>query len=301
MKKYLDNWDELNDEQKKLAEKEFRGSPGLNAAVVHPAAKFLEKHNWVKIDRFIDQNMANLFYHHVQLSAGRLNWMEEHLSKDDINSEIWGTFGDTQAPGDFSLYGAPIFDTLLSLSLTQMQTLTAKDLVPTYSYHRFYTTGTELKRHSDRPSCEISTSLCLGYDVSNVDASKYPDWDWPMFVKETDGTEVPVHMKPGDMIIYKGCEIEHWREPFWGKNHAQVFLHYNEKGGQYDIPYDGRPMLGLPNEFQSPEAIKKKTDLELKREEVKEIETSGQGGAGKADEKEEAKETVVPYPKKVIY
>ena len=60
-------------------------------------------------------------------------------------------------------------------------------------------------------------------------------------------------------------------------------------------------MLGLPNEFQSPEAIKKKTDLELKREEVKEIETSGQGGAGKADEKEEAIETVVPYPKKVIY
>ena len=42
MKKYIDNWDELNDEQKKLAEKEFRGSPGLNAAVVHPAAKFLE-------------------------------------------------------------------------------------------------------------------------------------------------------------------------------------------------------------------------------------------------------------------
>ena len=31
----------------------------------------------------------------------------------------------------------------------------------------------------------------------------------------------------GDMIVYRGCEIEHWREKFEGNNHAQVFLHYN--------------------------------------------------------------------------
>ena len=138
-----------------------------------------------------------------------------------------------------------------------MQTLTGKELVPTYSYHRLYTTGTELKRHSDRPSCEISTTLCLGYDVSNVDASKYPDWDWPMFIKEKNGNEVPVHMKPGDMIIYRGCELEHWREPYWGKNHAQVFLHYNEKGGQYDIPNDGRPILGMPATYRNEKAVEK--------------------------------------------
>jgi hypothetical protein len=71
-----------------------------------------------------------------------------------------------------------------------------------------------------------------------------------MFVKEKNGKEIPVHMKPGDMIIYRGCELEHWREPYWGKNHAQVFLHYNEKGGQYDIPNDGRPILGMPASFR---------------------------------------------------
>ena len=248
MKKYIDNWEELTDEQKKKAEEQYKGDPGLNPNVVHPAAKFFEEHDWVKIDKFIDQNMSNLLYHHVQLSAGRLNWMEENVGKDNVNNEIWGTFGDTQAPGDFSLYGAPIFDTLLSLSLEQIQTLTAKELVPTYSYHRLYTTGTELKKHKDRESCEISTTICLGYDASNIDANTYPDWNWPMYVKEKDGTEVCIHMKPGDMIIYKGCEIEHWREPFWGKNHAQVFLHYNEKDGKYNTLYDGRPMLGLPKE-----------------------------------------------------
>ena len=259
MKNIISNWDELTDQQKKDAEEKYKGDPGLNPAVVHPAAKFFEEHRWVKIDKFIDSNMCNLLYHHIQLETARLNYYDEN----DIpySKEIDGEFTDTQAPGDFSKYGDPIMDTLLSLSLEQMQTLTGKELVPTYSYHRLYTNGTELKKHSDRPSCEISTTLCLGYDVSNVDANKYPDWDWPMFIKEKDGTEMPVHMKPGDMIIYRGCELKHWREPFWGNNHAQVFLHYNEKDGQYNIPNDGRPILGMPHTFKSEEADRKNDNI----------------------------------------
>ena len=255
MKNIILNWDELTDLQKKDAEEKYKGTSGLNPAVVHPAAKFFEEHRWVKIDKFIDQNMANLLYHHVQLEAARLNYYDEN----DIpySKEIDGEFTDHQAPGDFSKYGDPIMDTLLSLSLEQMQTLTGKELVPTYSYHRLYTKGTELKKHSDRPSCEISTTICLGYDVKNVDASTYPDWDWPMFIKEKNGTEIPIHMKPGDMIIYRGCELQHWREPLWGNNHAQVFLHYNEKGGQYDIPNDGRPLLGMPATYRDKTAVEK--------------------------------------------
>jgi len=259
MKKIIKNWDELTDEQKKKAEEQYKGDPGLNPSVVHPAAKFFEEDRWVKIDKFIDRNMANLLYHHTQLEAARLNYYEEN--NISYFKEVDGTFTDSQALGDFSKYGDPIMDTLLSLSLEQMQTLTGKELVPTYSYHRLYTTGTELKRHSDRPSCEISTTICLGYDVSNVDANTYPDWDWPMFVKENSGNEIPVHMKPGDMIIYRGCELEHWREPFWGKNHAQLFLHYNEKNGPYDIPNDGRPILGMPGSLRSKESVERNENI----------------------------------------
>ena len=50
----------------------------------------------------------------------------------------------------------------------------------------------------------------------------------------------------GDMVIYKGCELEHWREPFEGNNHAQVFLHYNIKNGRYNNKFDGREVLGVP-------------------------------------------------------
>jgi len=266
MKKYIGNWEQLTDEQKKQAEKQFRGTAGLNSAVVHPAAKFFEENKWVKIDNFIDSNMANLLYHHTQLETARLNWYEENNIQ--THKDIHGTFTDKQAPGDFSKYGDAIMDTLLSLSLEQMHTLTGYNLTPTYSYHRLYTKGTELEIHKDRPSCEISTTLCLGYDNSNIDVSKYPDWDWPLFIKEKNGDETPIHMKPGDMIIYRGCELKHWREPYWGKNHAQVFLHYNEKNGQYDIPNDGRPILGMSSTFRTEQSIEKNESLNVTENKV---------------------------------
>tara|TARA_Y100001972_G_scaffold126702_1_gene181232 strand:+ start:231 stop:1079 length:849 start_codon:yes stop_codon:yes gene_type:complete len=264
MNKQIANWDSLSDEDKDKAQKLLKGQPGLNPAVVHPAAKFFEENGWVKIEKYINLDMANLLYHHVQLEAKRLSWFED--SALEVDDAIHGTFADHQAPGDFSKYGDPIFDALLSLGTEKMNELTGKELVPTYSYHRLYTQGTELTRHKDRPSCEISTTLCIGYDNSNVDASRYPDWDWPMYVGPISGEMgtpgTPIHMKPGDMLIYRGDLVEHWREPLLGNNHAQVFLHYNEKEGQYDIPYDGRPLLGLPSTFRSKESMKKADEAE---------------------------------------
>ena len=57
-----------------------------------------------------------------------------------------------------------------------------------------------------------------------------------------------VNLKPGDMLIYSGCELEHWREEFTGKDCAQVFLHYNKASSKIakENLYDKRPFLGLP-------------------------------------------------------
>ena len=117
MKKIISNWDTLTDTQKKEAEAKFKGDPGLNPAVVHPAAKFFEEHRWVKIDKFIDSNMCNLLYHHTQLETARLNYYDE--TGVNYNKDIEGSFGDPQAPGDFSKYGDPIMDTLLALVNTK--------------------------------------------------------------------------------------------------------------------------------------------------------------------------------------
>ena len=42
MNNAIANWDTLSDEEKKKATDLLKGQPGLNAATVHPAAKFFE-------------------------------------------------------------------------------------------------------------------------------------------------------------------------------------------------------------------------------------------------------------------
>jgi hypothetical protein len=56
---------------------------------------------------------------------------------------------------------------------------------------------------------------------------------------------------PGDILIYRGDKLEHWRERFKGNTCVQVFLHYNDLNGPYkdSLKYDSRPFLGIPKYF----------------------------------------------------
>jgi alkylated DNA repair dioxygenase AlkB len=111
-------------------------------------------------------------------------------------------------------------------------------LIETYAYTRLYKNGDELKRHIDRKSCELSATLNIGGDP------------WPIHIDLTGGRNkvgTKIDLKPGDLLVYKGCEHEHWREVFKGKKCLQIFLHYNPKRGKNSQKYDGRPFLGIPD------------------------------------------------------
>ena len=150
-------------------------------------------------------------------------------------ADEWGRWDDSQVPGTYSHYSDLVMEVLLQQMKPLMEIETQTSLIETYSYARIYKKGDELKKHKDRPSCEISCTMNLGGEM------------WPIFL---DGKEVLLN--PGDMLIYRGSETEHWREPFTGNNCAQVFLHYNEKNGKFNDTnkYDGRPFLGLPTWFK---------------------------------------------------
>ena len=192
---------------------------------------------WIKFDGFLNRDMADFLYGYVLLSKRRLE-VEKENDLSETHQHMYGTFNDSQALGDYSKYGDLVFDTLLIGKTKQLSEITQINLVPQYSYHRLYTKGTELERHRDRESCEISVTLCLGYESH---------YDWPIWFEEKNGEKISVTLNPGDMVIYKGVELDHWREPFQGNNHAQVFLHYNDKNGPYGHQkFDGREVLGVP-------------------------------------------------------
>jgi len=163
------------------------------------------------------------------------------LKNNEINlaNPFIGNRVDKQIPGAYSKYADWAMETLLIYMIPIMKAKTGLDLIPTYSYTRLYEKGNTLHRHKDRPSCEISTTLHLGGDP------------WPIFldpsgadnilsgretttiVKPEAPKGVRVDLKVGDMLIYSGCELEHWREPFEGNICSQVFLQYNHANGPF--------------------------------------------------------------------
>ena len=159
-------------------------------------------------------------------------------------TDYFGVWNDQQIPETYSHYSDIVMETLLQKVKPMTEKESGVKLTETYSYARIYKKGDELKRHKDRYSCEISTTMNLGGD------------DWPIFL-EPSGEEgkkgVEVNLKPGDMLMYRGCDLEHWREPFKGKDCGQVFLHYNDASGKdaESNKYDGRPMIGLPAYFKT--------------------------------------------------
>ena len=177
----------------------------------------------------ISYELANFCFNYFLLKRDTVKFAYDNSLVSQ--SEFLGKFNDPQVPNSYAHYGDFVMETLMMKLLPLMKQKTELDLIPTYSYARIYEKGNELKKHKDRPSCEISTTLNLGGDL------------WPIFV---DNKKIELNV--GDMLIYRGCELEHWREIFEGNLCGLVFLHYNDINGPYSIEnfYYKRPMLGLP-------------------------------------------------------
>jgi len=150
---------------------------------------------------------------------------------------------DDQITNSFSYYSALCFETLAQTLLPKMEDVTGKSLYPTYAYARIYYNGAEMTRHTDRPSCEYSTTVCISNDP------EFGPWD--IWFKSLDGKEFPIWLEPGDALVYKGDILEHWRNPYGGERQCQAFLHYVDKFGKYrDYKYDRRPYIGLPASYK---------------------------------------------------
>jgi len=203
-----------------------------------------KKDNFCVIEKAISTDLATFLYNYFS--------MQKQVYDTCINARYISPFEtmigyyespNEQIPNTYSQYANMAFETLLLKLQPVMEKTTGLKLYPNYTYARIYKPGDELKRHKDRFSCEISTTLNLGGDK------------WPIFIEpsQKEGMKgVSVNLQPGDMLVYKGNILEHWREPFKGKDCAQVFLHYNNsktKGSKENM-FDKRPHLGLPSWFK---------------------------------------------------
>jgi hypothetical protein len=131
--------------------------------------------------------------------------------------------GDEQIPNAKArLEHEIIFETLQERLWPAIEQLVGEELYPTYAYARLYSNGDVLEAHKDRPACEVSVTIQLG---------RSHHYAWPIYMggKRYD-------MAEGDAVVYKGCDIEHWRNVCDGPPNyysGQVFIHFVRKNGSY--------------------------------------------------------------------
>jgi hypothetical protein len=212
-----------------------------------------KKNGYIIIKKAISEELATFVYEyfllkrHVVITFMRSKHIPDH-------TDFVGTWADSQVYGTYSHYSDIAMETLLMKVKPIMEEKTKLKLIPNYSYARIYKKGDILHRHKDRFSCEISTTLNLGGNP------------WPIFInpnkkegksttkgyKASKSKGVKVILSPGDMLVYRGNILEHWRDKFEGENCGQVFLHYNDINtpGATENIFDRRPHLGLPASFK---------------------------------------------------
>ena len=147
------------------------------------------------------------------------------------------------------------------------------ELVETYSYTRTYDRGAYLKSHTDRPSCEVSATICLDY--KSDDNTPWKIWvqndrnyiddaihDQPSLFeisqKPVIGKRkgcVAVSLEIGDVLLYQGPNIPHWRDTFLGDYSSHMFLHFiNANSCMNGIPEFKQPK-SAPNQRQQTSAF----------------------------------------------
>ena len=209
-----------------------------------------KKNKYTVLKNAIPPELAEFVYQYFlnKREVARFLFDQKYISPF---TEYYGVWNDEQVPNTYSHYSDIAMETLLQQVKPVMEKHTGIKLSETYSYARIYKEGDVLARHKDRYSCEISTTLNLGGE------------SWPIYLDPTGRkgqAGIKVDLEPGDMLIYSGCDLEHWREEFKGKNCGQVFLHYNKSSSKTSKEnyLDKRPILGAPAWFKGVKLTKSK-------------------------------------------
>jgi alkylated DNA repair dioxygenase AlkB len=171
---------------------------------------------------FINKQLINTVSKYLEFALRRYEW---ERSKDPVATS-------------YAQYADPLIELILQDYQKDIEKIVNKEVYPTYSYARVYEKGDVLTPHLDRFECEFSVTV----NVASVGAP------WNIYLKGYDKKTESFILEPGDAIIYKGCEVMHWREESEDTQLCvQFMLHYVDKNGPSSyLKYDGRQALGMP-------------------------------------------------------
>ena len=210
-----------------MTELQLKEAEKLNTGTTRTNNEEMEENGYVVVKNLWDPEEL---YHSVPIERGRIDYLGSLTEPQTYNPE------EGQVDGSLARYNHPQYKTIHTSVGKKLEEVLGRNLYNTYYYDRFYFPGQQLKKHTDRPACEISVSIHISTNLKE---------EWPIWIKTPAGEEHSVMLKPGDGVIYKGCERPHWRDAMPGSNQGkklfgknqgvyyhQIFMHYVLADGQ---------------------------------------------------------------------
>lgn len=177
------------------------------------------------------------------LTKEELALAQEYWKLSEINPQNSHMVPSLFSKGSIEVYADILSEVFLQTKKHLVEEVFGEELYPTYTYSRMYYKGCALKKHNDRPSCEVSVTLNIFGDKD------WPIWFWKLksLNGKIDESVKPssIITNPGDAAVYEGGMYDHWREEYTGEKCMQIFLHYVRKNGNFNrFKLDGRDHLG---------------------------------------------------------
>jgi hypothetical protein len=181
-----------------------------------------DKNGYAHIDNFIDDITVSTISRYLEYKINRGELLEQNNPEKGLTK--------------YNYYADPLIEVLLSTCKESIEQATGKELLPTYSHVYIYQSDDELHAHTTRESREISVVVEI---ASKVESSE--------IILQHKNENRSFVLKPGNAIIYKGCELTQSVKPLINNQiNVQIILHYVDKNGPYrDFVNDTRPRLGL--------------------------------------------------------
>ncbi|HLO85984.1 MAG TPA: hypothetical protein VK203_13390 [Nostocaceae cyanobacterium] len=179
-----------------------------------------QENKYVILKSFLEDPLLSVAYNYIL--------MMDKIGKTDK--------GGLQVPGSARLRYDAFIETLLEELRPKVELAAGKKLHSSYAYVRIYKHGDVLTKHKDRAACEVAITVTLGCDGST---------NWPIYLNGPKGVS-EITLELGDALLYRGIEVEHWREKFSGEHQIQLMMFYVEQDGLYaEWKFDQRKQLGV--------------------------------------------------------
>jgi hypothetical protein len=216
---------------------EVKYENGLKKDITKESYQF-KKERYVVLRDIIPKDMIKFVY------DCWLRWEKSDKLSQVIKPEediIFNSPEDTLNRSSAVFENAPWSVALQQYLKPKLEDIIDVELIPTYAYTRKYERNAFLKAHNDRPSCEFSVTLPIAYftddhkpwkiwvkndkDYIGVKDDRYISsitQDIPIRERKDIGVE----LEPGDILVYQGPNVLHWRDRLVGKHSYNIFLHY---------------------------------------------------------------------------